>query len=131
MRHIRPFALGSGSIEPISPEILRSARGYMLRHFEQEARHGKGFGFSLEELVAGGVGDHRGLSVFFDAYLFQRKWWAGDVLGEGPSCLGGSGGDVHRGVDTESSLSMLWGNFLYLILPRPAYLGVIFSQLSF
>ncbi len=27
---------------------------------------------------------------------------AGDVLGEGLSCLGGSGGDEHRGVDTES-----------------------------
>jgi len=41
----------------------------MLRQFQQEVRDGKGLGFSLEEVVIGGVGDDRSLSVIFYAYL--------------------------------------------------------------
>ncbi len=43
----------------------------MLRQLQQETRHGKGFGFSFEDVTFGGVGDHRGLAVLFDAYLLQ------------------------------------------------------------
>jgi hypothetical protein len=72
---------------------------------------------------AGSVVDYGGLSVLLDTYLFQRKQWgyghpAGDVLGESLSGLDGSGGDVHRGVDTESSFTKLRGNFLCVILHR-------------
>jgi hypothetical protein len=43
----------------------------MLRQFQQEARDRKGLGFPLEEAVSGGMGDDRGLSVIFYAYLLQ------------------------------------------------------------
>jgi len=33
----------------------------------------KGFGFSFEELVVGGLGDHGGLSILFDAYLKEDR----------------------------------------------------------
>ena len=33
----------------------------------------KGFGLSFEELVVGGVGDHGGLSILFDAYLKEDR----------------------------------------------------------
>ena len=106
-RHIRPLALGSGgapkrSIKAISSNILQSARWDVLSDFKEKTYNRKGFGFSLEEFVVGSVGDHGGLSVLPNAYLFQRKRWAGDVLREGLSCLGGSGWNVHRSVDTES-----------------------------
>jgi hypothetical protein len=58
-------------------------------------------------LIVGSARDHRSLSVFLDAYFFprQRRGYghpAGDVLRQRLSGLGGSGGDVHRSVDTES-----------------------------
>jgi len=74
----------------------------MLRQFEQELRYGKGFGFPLEELVLGGVGDHRGLSVFFDAYLLQGQRGAGDVLREGFAGFVGMRSNPYRTIDTES-----------------------------
>ncbi len=77
----------------------------MLRQFQQETGHREGFDLSLEELVVGSVRDHRGLSILLDAYLFQRQRWAGEVLREGLSCLGGSGWDVHRSVNTESRVT--------------------------
>jgi len=40
----------------------------------------------------------------FPTDLFQRQRRACDVLGEGLSCLGGSGWDVHRSIDTESGV---------------------------
>ena len=71
IRHFRPFSLGAGSIQPISSDILTSFRWDMLRQFQQETYHGKGFGLSLEEVIVRGVGDCRGFAVFFDAYFFQ------------------------------------------------------------
>ena len=60
----------------------------MLCQFQQETGHGERFDLSLEEIVVGGVGDHRGLSVLLDTDLLrgQRGGYglpAGDVLGEG------------------------------------------------
>jgi hypothetical protein len=81
----------------------------MLCQLQQETGRREGFGFSFEEFVVGSVVDHGGLSVLPDAYLFQRQRRgyghpAGDVLGESLSCLRGSGGDLHRSVDTESGV---------------------------
>ena len=102
MGHIRPFALGSGSIETISPDILRSTGRDMLCQLQQETGYREGFDLSLEEFVVGSVVDYGGLSILPNAYLFQRQRGTGDVLGESLSGLRGSGGDVHRSVDTES-----------------------------
>ncbi len=44
----------------------------MLRELQEETRHGKGLGLSLEEVVVGGVGDHRGLAIVLDVNLLQR-----------------------------------------------------------
>ena len=44
----------------------------MLVEFQEEPHHRKGLGLSLEEVVVGGVGDHRGFAVLLDAYLLQR-----------------------------------------------------------
>jgi hypothetical protein len=68
------------------------------------ARYREGFDLSLEEFVVGSVVDHGGLSVLLDTYLFQRQRRACDVLREGLSCLGGSGWDVNRSIDTESGV---------------------------
>ncbi len=54
-----------------------------MRQFEQELGYRKGLGFTLEEIVIGGVGDHRSFAVLLDAYLLQGQRGAGDVLGEG------------------------------------------------
>jgi len=64
----------------------------------------KGFDLSLEEIVIRGVGDDGGFAILLDTYLFERQRRAGDVLGEGLTCLGGSGGDVNRSADTESGV---------------------------
>jgi hypothetical protein len=84
----------------------------MLCQLQQETGRREGFGFSFEEFVVGSVVDYGGLSVLPDAYLFQRQRRgyghpAGDVLRQGFLCLGGSGGDVHRSVDTESRVPQL------------------------
>ena len=55
----------------------------MLCQFQQETGRGERFNLSLEEVVVGGVGDHRSFAVLFDAYLLQGQRRAGDVLGEG------------------------------------------------
>jgi len=73
MGHVRPFTLGPGGIKPISSNILRSARGNMLRHFEEETHQGEGFGFALEELVVRGVGDHSDLAVLLDAQFLTWR----------------------------------------------------------
>ena len=105
MEHIRQFALGSGSIKTIPSNILRSAWWDVLCQLQQETGHREGFDLSSEELLVGSADDHRGLSILFDTYLFQRQRWVGDVFGEDLSSLGGSFGDVHRSVDTESGVS--------------------------
>ncbi len=77
----------------------------MLCQLQQETGHREGFDLSLEEVVIRGVGDDGGLAILLDTYLFEGQRWAGDVLREGLSCLGGSGWDVNRSVDTESRVS--------------------------
>ena len=63
MGYIRPLALCAGSIQSISSDVLRSARGDVLCELQEKTHHGKDLGFLLEELVVGFVGDHRGLAV--------------------------------------------------------------------
>ncbi|MEE9500869.1 MAG: hypothetical protein V3V48_02245, partial [Candidatus Aminicenantaceae bacterium] len=53
---------------------------------KEKTYHREGFGFSLEELVVGSVGDHRGLSILLDAYLLQGQ--RGGVLPSGGRCTG-------------------------------------------
>ena len=55
----------------------------MLCQFQQETRHGEDFRFSLEELVVGGVGDHRGIAILTNTYLLRGQRRSGEVLGEG------------------------------------------------
>jgi len=69
MRYFRPFPPGAGNIQPISPDIPTFFRGDMLRQFQEETCHGKGFGFSLEEVIVGGVGDQGGT----DQILLEEK----------------------------------------------------------
>ena len=91
MGHIRPFALRTGGIQSVPPNILRSARWDVLCELQEKTHHGKGFGFLLEELVVGGIGDHRSFAVFLDAYLLQGQRRSGDVLGEGFAGFRGAG----------------------------------------
>ena len=77
----------------------------MLCQLRQEAGHREGFDLSLEEVVVRGLGDDGGLAILLDTYLFAGQRWAGDVFREGLAGLRGSGGDVHRSVDTESRVS--------------------------
>ncbi len=72
MWHIRPFALSSGSIEPISSNILRSARWDVLCQLQQETGHREGFDLTLEEFVVRNVGDHRGIAILTNAYLLHK-----------------------------------------------------------
>ena len=72
MGHLHPFAFGARGVQAVSPDILRSARRNVLRELQEETCHRKGLGFSLEEVVVGGVGYHRGFAVLLDAYLLQR-----------------------------------------------------------
>ena len=76
----------------------------MLCQLQQETDHREGFDPSLKEFVVGSVGDHGGLPVLSNAYLFQRQRGTGDVMGESLSGLRGSGWDVYRSVDTESAV---------------------------
>ena len=71
MGHIQPFSLCAGGIQSVASNILRSARGDVLCELQEKTHHGKGFGFALEELVVGSVGDHGGLTILSDAHLFQ------------------------------------------------------------
>ena len=47
--------------------------------------------YSLEELVVGDVGDHRGIAILTNAYLLQGQRQSGDVLGEGFAGFRGAG----------------------------------------
>ena len=44
----------------------------MLRQFQQETYHGKGFDLSLEEVIVRGIGDYRGFTGFIEA-AFQNE----------------------------------------------------------
>ena len=45
----------------------------MLRELQEETRHGKVLGLSLEEVVVRGVGDHCGLVIVLDFNLLQIR----------------------------------------------------------
>ena len=67
--HFRPLTLRVGSAQAVPADILEAFRRDVLRKFQKETHRGKGPGFSLEEVVVGGVGDQGGLAILFDAHF--------------------------------------------------------------
>jgi hypothetical protein len=70
-------------MQAVPPNVLAAFRWDMLRELQEKPHQRKGLGLSLEELILGSEGDHGGLSILLNAYLFQGERRAGDVLGEG------------------------------------------------
>jgi hypothetical protein len=105
VRYLRPGTFCARSVQTISPDVLTSFRGDMLCQLQQETYHGKGFRFSLEELIVGSVGDRRGFAVLFDADLLQGQRGSSDVLREGFAGLVRKGGDTNVVINRKAGVS--------------------------
>ena len=65
---VHPHFPAKGSMQSVLSNLLTAFWGDMLHQFQQETRATESSDFSLEELIVGSAGDHRGRAVLFDAH---------------------------------------------------------------